>query len=115
MKEIEMSKRLIWSAVAATGLMIGGVANANQPEDAAQAAKPVAAKAGQTVTVDGKEVAVCTKDVQDSCINPRAAGLNWGNRPLDYWPGKPASEKGPVSQEQPEQMENPATEEDPST
>ena len=110
-----MRKRLIWSAVAATGLMIGGVANANQPEDAAQAAKPVAAKAGQTVTVDGKEVAVCTKDVQDSCINPRAAGLNWGNRPLGYWPGKPASEKVSVSQEQPVAMEDPATEEDPST
>lgn len=34
---------------------------------------------------------VCLSDAQDSCINPRAAGLKWGNRPLSYWPGKPAS------------------------
>jgi hypothetical protein len=34
----------------------------------------------------------CKGDVQDSCINPREAGLNYGNRPLNYWPGKPASE-----------------------
>ena len=94
-----MSKRLIWSAIAATGLMIGSAANANHHEQGEKAMTPVAAKDGQTVMIDGKAVAVCTKDVLDSCINPREAGLNWGNRPLDYWPGKPASEKGPNSQE----------------
>ena len=35
---------------------------------------------------------ICKGDVQDDCMQPRAAGKNWGNRPLDYWPGKPASE-----------------------
>ena len=35
---------------------------------------------------------VCMTKDQDSCIQPRAAGLNWGNRALNYWPGKPASE-----------------------
>lgn len=44
------------------------------------------------VTVDGKEYMVCTGTVVDACINPRAAGLNFGNVPLDHWPGKPASE-----------------------
>ena len=51
-------------------------------------------KAGKAtkVRINGKVYEVCMKDDQDGCINPRAAGLNWGNRPLDYWPGKPASE-----------------------
>ncbi|WP_156842170.1 hypothetical protein [Novosphingobium aquimarinum] len=39
-----------------------------------------------------KDYPICKGDVQDSCINPREAGKNWGNRPLDHWPGKPASE-----------------------
>lgn len=37
------------------------------------------------------EYPICGGDVQDSCIQPRAAGLNRGNVPLDYWPGQPAS------------------------
>ncbi|PEQ13165.1 hypothetical protein B2G71_06860 [Novosphingobium sp. PC22D] len=39
-----------------------------------------------------KDYPVCKGDVQDSCVNPREAGMNWGNRPLDHWPGQPASE-----------------------
>lgn len=39
-----------------------------------------------------KEYPPCKGDMQDSCVNPREAGLNYGNRPLDYWPGQPASE-----------------------
>ena len=35
---------------------------------------------------------VCTERGQDSCINPRDAGLDFGRRELDYWPGKPASQ-----------------------
>ena len=34
---------------------------------------------------------VCSATVTDSCINPYAAGQR-GPKPLDYWPGKPASE-----------------------
>lgn len=41
----------------------------------------------------GSEYPVCRGDQQDSCIQPRAAGMNWGNRPLDYWPGEPASSR----------------------
>lgn len=43
------------------------------------------------VRISGEVYDVCMNGEQDDCINPRAAGLNWGNRPLDYWPGKPAS------------------------
>lgn len=38
------------------------------------------------------EYPLCSATVTDSCINPREAGKNWGNRPLNYWPGRPASE-----------------------
>ncbi|GGD95853.1 hypothetical protein GCM10011515_14710 [Tsuneonella deserti] len=34
----------------------------------------------------------CKGDMQDHCINPREAGLKYGNVPLKYWPGRPASE-----------------------
>lgn len=44
------------------------------------------------VSVDGTVYGVCTPEQQDNCINPREAGLNFGNVPLDYWPGQPASE-----------------------
>ncbi|WP_340588007.1 hypothetical protein [Erythrobacter alti] len=44
----------------------------------------------------------CRGDRQDNCINPREAGLNYGNRPLEYWPGRPASEiDGPLPAERP--------------
>ena len=29
----------------------------------------------------------CRGDMQDSCVNPREAGLNYGNRPLQQYPG----------------------------
>lgn len=40
----------------------------------------------------GTEYPPCRGEVQDGCVNPREAGLNYGNRPLNYWPGRPASE-----------------------
>lgn len=44
------------------------------------------------VNIDGQTYKVCKTEAEDSCINPRAAGLNFGARELQYWPGKPASE-----------------------
>lgn len=44
------------------------------------------------VRIEGKVYDVCMAEAQDGCIQPRAAGLKWGNRPLDHWPGRPASE-----------------------
>ena len=56
----------------------------------------------EVVRIDGQEYTVCTAQVQDSCINPRQAGLNWGNNELAYWPGKPASQiKGPLPANEP--------------
>ena len=46
----------------------------------------------QTAPPPKEEYPVCSAKVQDGCINPREAGKNYGNVPLDYWPGKPASE-----------------------
>lgn len=45
------------------------------------------------VRINGKVIDVCMSEEQDNCINPRAAGLDWGDRPLEYWPGQPASKK----------------------
>ncbi|WP_145916966.1 hypothetical protein [Erythrobacter sp. QSSC1-22B] len=40
------------------------------------------------------EYPVCESDADDNCMNPWEAGLRGPNveRPLGYWPGKPASE-----------------------
>ncbi len=40
------------------------------------------------------EYPVCTSDADDNCMNPWEAGRRGPNveRPLQYWPGKPASE-----------------------
>ena len=45
------------------------------------------------VRVEGKVYDVCMTEAQDGCIQPRAAGLGWGDRPLDYWPGEAVSER----------------------
>ena len=38
------------------------------------------------------EYPLCTDGRTDNCINPREAGKNFGNVPLDYCPGEPASQ-----------------------
>lgn len=43
------------------------------------------------VEVEGQVYTVCTSDNSDSCINPREAGLNFGNTPINRWPGRPIS------------------------
>lgn len=65
------------------------------PSEVVQPAPPAA------VPADGK-YPPCKGKVQDNCINPRQDGLKYGNVPLDYWPGKPASEiKGPIPAQKP--------------
>ena len=46
------------------------------------------------VQIGNQAYKVCMNDMQDNCIQPRAAGLNYGNRPLATWPGEPASSRG---------------------
>lgn len=103
-------KNLIATAItvaAATGLGVAAPLLANQSMDNSQAnaSQDRADWTAQSpeiverndrgmatkVRIDGKVYDVCMNADQDSCINPRAAGLNWGNRPLTYWPGQPAS------------------------
>lgn len=43
------------------------------------------------VRIDGKDYAVCTSDNSDGCINPREAGLKFGNHAATKWPGRPIS------------------------
>ena len=61
------------------------------------------------VRVDGFEVDVCREGQQDSCINPHEAGLDFGGVPIDYWPGRPASEiDHPLPEHEPEAEPTPA-------
>ncbi len=95
-------KNFIASAITAASLVALGVTapaladdhsekkgwKAATPEIVEKDARGKASK----VRINGKVYDVCMTDEQDACINPRAAGLDWGNRPLKYWPGKPASQ-----------------------
>ncbi len=55
------------------------------------------------VRLEGQVYDVCTPGRTDGCINPRDAGLDEGNREIDYWPGKPASEiDGPLPVSKPD-------------
>jgi hypothetical protein len=79
--------------------------NASTTAQAATSATATQAVAGEPRFVSGEvlqttaagtrasgEYPICSASVTDSCINPREAGKNYGNRPLNYWPGKPASQ-----------------------
>lgn len=56
----------------------------------------------QNVPAPKAEYPICSREIQDGCINPREAGKNYGNVPLDYWPGRPASEiDGPLPAKKP--------------
>ncbi|XUU60239.1 hypothetical protein ACRAQ6_11795 [Erythrobacter sp. HA6-11] len=44
------------------------------------------------IKIGDNEYDVCMSEDQDNCINPRAAGLDWGDRPLNYWPGETESD-----------------------
>ena len=72
------------NTVGRVGLDDAGIATVTARDNRGRATK---------VSVEGREYAVCAGTIVDACINPRAAGLNFGNVPLDHWPGKPASEK----------------------
>jgi hypothetical protein len=85
-------KKLAIFAVLAAGLTGPAVA-----QTAAAKAEVVETNArGQAIKVriEGKVYDVCMNEAQDGCIQPRAAGLNWGDVPLDHWPGEAVSERG---------------------
>ena len=85
-----MKKLAIFAAVT-LGLAAPAVA-----QDASVKAEVVEKNARDQATkvrIEGKVYDVCMNEAQDSCIQPRAAGLNWGDVPLNHWPGQPASER----------------------
>ena len=47
--------------------------------------------AGYSATANGADLPVCTPNQQDGCINSWEKNKT-GTRPLNYWPGQPASE-----------------------
>jgi hypothetical protein len=93
--------RNLQAALAAAALAVAAVAPAQaQSANATAAARAgtpeVVARAANgrptSVRIDGTVYKVCMTQNEDGCIQPRAAGLNWGNHPLQAWPGRPASE-----------------------
>jgi hypothetical protein len=77
--------------VLAAALLSGSGAASAKPMHHKHMAKAMSQP--KEVTIDGKAYPVCTATMQDGCINPREAGLKYGNTPLNNWPGHPASEK----------------------
>ena len=107
-------------SVSVAALAIGssaGLAHPVEEDEASAAEEPNEAPTGPYVVerneqgdvtkvqIGDRVVDVCTAERQDSCINPRDAGLDQGRREIDYWPGKPASET-----EEPLPLEKPAPE-----
>jgi hypothetical protein len=88
-------KTTIVLALAAAGLAVPATAQQTPaPKPKAEVVQRDEKGRATVVKVDGVEYKVCTPQSQDSCINPREAGLDFGSVPLDHWPGKPASEGG---------------------
>ena len=94
-----MTGRAIAAVVLAGAASVGSAhaQSQSQPQDPDyRAESPEVVKRGPDgqateVRVDGVVYPVCTRDRQDNCIQPRAARLGWGNRPLETWPGDLAS------------------------
>ncbi|MDE2301357.1 MAG: hypothetical protein KGK11_02240 [Sphingomonadales bacterium] len=66
--------RLISMTVLA-GLATASPAAAHHPMHHSMASHPA------SVTIDGKDYKVCGGAVQDDCVNPRQAGLHYGDVP----------------------------------
>lgn len=87
-------KRFIAPSLALAAFVAAGTAQADNHKDDAKwkAESPeIVERTPQgkvtKVRVEGKVYEVCENEQQDSCIQPRAAGLNRGDYPLNYWPG----------------------------
>lgn len=91
LKSMAAAALAISPIAAAMVVPFGAAASAEVSQHAQILARDAHGRATE-VRVDGHDYMVCNAQRQDECINPRAAGLHFGNRPLAYWPGKPASE-----------------------
>jgi opacity protein-like surface antigen len=72
--------------MASSGTMTGGAMQFVRRE----MVQPVA-DSTDTAAAQSGDLPVCTKNQQDNCINGWEKNRR-GNKPLSYWPGKPASE-----------------------
>ena len=86
-----MKKTLLFAAIAAAAIpMTPSLAKASGNHvDKATVVQRNAAGRATEVKVGDTVYAVCMTEKQDDCIQPRAAGLKFGEKPLGYWPGKP--------------------------
>ena len=84
-------KKLLWVAgLAVLGLRAPLLAEEKPPE--LEILERDAKGRVTKVRLEDLVVDVCTPERTDGCVNPAEIGLDQGNRPIDYWPGKPASE-----------------------
>ena len=95
-------KNLLVASATALSLIAAPVMAQGQSNAKADVVERDASGKATKISIEGKTYAVCTPQMQDDCINPREAGLNFGNVPINYWPGQPASEiDRPLPQNQP--------------
>jgi hypothetical protein len=96
-----MQKLAITGALALyalAGTAVAQTAGNGQSADAANAASmpmqgtPQVLASPGAAAVEPRAYPLCSRTVTDECVNPRQAGRAYGNRPLDDWPGHPASE-----------------------
>jgi hypothetical protein len=83
------------ASVAALAFVLPATAHSAPTDDQSQTAEIMARGPDGRATIvriAGQDYTVCTDQQQDSCIEPYAAGLKWADRPLAYWPGRPASQ-----------------------
>lgn len=83
-------KKLVFAAAMAAG-MLAVPALADNHGMKAEVIERDAKGKPTKVRVGGKDYAVCTSDISDGCINPREAGLKFGNHAATKWPGRPIS------------------------
>ena len=103
-----MKQFFVATASAALVLGMSGPALAGHHADNKGADKDYMAQSPEVVerNADGKAIKVkvgetvydvCMTEEQGDCINPRAAGLDWGDRPLDQYPESSAQQKAEES------------------
>ena len=78
--------------IALFGLVAAPAAAQEEPKPKAEVVERNDKGQATKIKVDGQVYEVCREGKTDGCINPRDAGLDFGNVPLDHWPGRPASE-----------------------
>ena len=77
MRHILLATAAAFSLAAAPSMLSAQDAPPPPPEPAPPPPPPEAAV---------EDPPFCRGEVQDNCINPREAGENWGNRPLEDFP-----------------------------